>query len=95
MEDEATTIIIDLVDLLRQEKSIDTVDLRSSEFTTTAIRTVLLPLLTNSSVRSLYLPIDRVDLICAKTLVIMIQNNIGPPIEDLYLSNMPLEGLCD
>ena len=95
MEDEATTIIIDLVDLLRQEKSIDTVDLRSSEFTTTAIRTVLLPLLTNSSVRSLYLPIDRVDLICAKTLVIMIQNNIGPPIEDLYLSNMPLEGVSD
>jgi len=93
-DDAPTTIIIDLVELLSQERC-HTVDLRSSEFTTTAIRTVLLPLLTNSSVRALYLPIDRVDLICAKTLVLMIQNNIGPPIEDLYLPNMPIEGQSD
>ena len=45
MEDEApattTTIIIDLVELLSQEQSIDTVDLRSTEFIRSVTVTVV------------------------------------------------------
>lgn len=82
-----------LTDLLSSEElMLDTVDLRPSTFTSSAIRDVMLPLMTtNLSVRVLYLPMDRIDLVCAKTIMIMMKNNVGPPIEELHLSNLPAE----
>ncbi|KAL7445122.1 hypothetical protein ACHAXM_011850 [Skeletonema potamos] len=78
-----------LMKLLSAEGGIiDTVDLRSSTFTSSGIRDVMLPLLTNLSARVLYLPIDRLDLVCSKTIAMMTKNNIGPPIEELHLSNL-------
>ncbi|KAK1744974.1 hypothetical protein QTG54_004265 [Skeletonema marinoi] len=56
-----------LMELLSSEElSLDTVDLRPSTFASSDIRNVLLPLMTNLSVRVLYLPMDRIDLVCAK-----------------------------
>lgn len=82
-----------LMDLLSSEElMLDTVDLRPSTFTSSAIRDVMLPLMTTSlSVRVLYLPMDRIDLVCAKTITMLMENNVGPPIEELHLSNLPAE----
>lgn len=78
-----------LIEMLSSEGgTIDTVDLRPSTFTSSGIRNVMLPLLTNLSARVLYLPIDRLDLVCSKTIAMMMKNNIGPPIEELHLSNL-------
>ena len=70
---------------------LDTVDLRPSTFTSNDIRNVMLPLITSDSIRELYLPLDRIDLVCAKTIVMMMKNNVGPPIEVLHLSDLPTE----
>lgn len=82
-----------LMDLLSSEDFVlDTVDLRPSTFTSIAIRNVMLPLMTTSlSIRVLHLPMDRIDLVCAKSIMIMMENNVGPPIEELHLSNLPEE----
>jgi len=81
-----------LMELLSSEElSLDTVDLRPSTFASSDIRNVLLPLMTNLSVRVLYLPMDRIDLVCAKTITMMTTKNVGPPFEELHLSNLPSE----
>mmetsp|Transcript_13879 Transcript_13879/g.21552 ORF Transcript_13879/g.21552 Transcript_13879/m.21552 type:complete len:443 (+) Transcript_13879:114-1442(+) len=81
-----------LMELLSSEElTLDTVDLRPSTFTTSDIRNVLLPLMTNLSIRVLYLPMDRIDLVCAKTITMMTMKNVGPPFEELHLSNLPSE----
>lgn len=66
-------------------------DLRPSTFTSSDIRNVMLPLITSDYIRELYLPLDRIDLVCAKTIVMMMKNNVGPPIEELHLSDLPTE----
>ena len=97
MADEATTeeassspdLLMEL--LSSEELTADTVDLRPSTFASSDIRKVLLPLMTNLSVRVLYLPMDRIDLVCAKTITMMTTKNVGPPFEELHLSNLPSE----
>mmetsp|Transcript_13880 Transcript_13880/g.21555 ORF Transcript_13880/g.21555 Transcript_13880/m.21555 type:complete len:442 (+) Transcript_13880:114-1439(+) len=85
-----------LMELLSSEElTLDTVDLRPSTFTTSDIRNVLLPLMTNLSIRVLYLPMDRIDLVCAKTITMMTMKNVGPPFEELHLSNLPSEEHTD
>eukprot|EP00574_Skeletonema_japonicum_P001104 CAMPEP_0201738530 /NCGR_PEP_ID=MMETSP0593-20130828/45299_1 /ASSEMBLY_ACC=CAM_ASM_000672 /TAXON_ID=267983 /ORGANISM="Skeletonema japonicum, Strain CCMP2506" /LENGTH=417 /DNA_ID=CAMNT_0048232751 /DNA_START=88 /DNA_END=1341 /DNA_ORIENTATION=- len=100
MSDQAITVTEEagesgphlLIDLLSSEElMLDTVDLRPSTFTSSDIRNIMLPLMTNKSVRVLYLPIDKIDLVCTKAIMMMLENNVGPPIEELHVSNLPAE----
>eukprot|EP00581_Thalassiosira_minuscula_P032596 CAMPEP_0183767512 /NCGR_PEP_ID=MMETSP0739-20130205/12228_1 /TAXON_ID=385413 /ORGANISM="Thalassiosira miniscula, Strain CCMP1093" /LENGTH=414 /DNA_ID=CAMNT_0026006421 /DNA_START=132 /DNA_END=1376 /DNA_ORIENTATION=- len=68
------------------------VDFTPSNFTASAIRYEIPALLSNSSVKVLRLPTDRLDEACTKCIVMMLEHDhVGPCLEELHLPNASIE----
>lgn len=68
------------------------VDFTPLRFTSRAIRYEIPALLTNTEVKSLHLPVDRLDEDSSKCIIMMLkQHDFGPRVEEIHLSRIPDE----